>query len=899
MSWHTEIRSRLLHLLLRRKEDRDLAEELKYHIELETEHNMSKGLPEPEARRRAQRDFGSVPRHTDDARDERGASSIDSWLKDTSFAVRSLMRQAGFTTLVLLTLAFGIGATTTLFAVTKGVLLEPLPYGRTETLAQIWSSWTGFPQTWLSYDEYEAWKTEIPAIEDIAIFYNSSANLTEGDEPERLRTASVVAHTFKTLGIAPLLGREFTEDEDRPGGGNVAILSYDLWQRRFSGDVSLIGKTIQLNGIATTVVGVMPPGFRMPLDFAANGTTQVYFPMATTPENEGAIPGPEMQQNGGSHGFYGIVRLAQSVTVEMANAQLENFVAGLKRDGVYNPARNFRAFVVGMESQVTGGVRNAILILFGATTVVLLIACANVAGLLLVRGERRRRELAIRVALGAQGTRLARLLFVESGLLALSGAVLGAAFAFIGVAAVRRSAPATFPRMAEVTIEPVVLLFSLAVAMLAAMLTGLLPALQATKVAPGDELKEGSRGATSGAGRLRWRQTLVSAEVALAVLLVVGAGLMVRSVGNLLAIDPGFRPDGVLAMRISTPSAWYPDSTRVVAFWDGLQRDVAAIPEVKSAGAVLLLPLATEMGDWGLAVEGYTPPPHTGTPADWQVVTPGYFETMGLRLVSGRFLDERDDMEGALSMVVNRKFVELYVKDREPLGTRVRIGGNSPDSLRYTIVGVVDDVRHNALTREVKAQFYASLAQFAKAPGNTRRTMSLVVRTDGDPMALVAPVRAAVRRADARLPVSEVRALEEVVKSSIAAPRFAMEMLGVFGVIALVLAAIGVFGVVSQVVALRQHEFGIRAALGASPSQLVGLSVKTGFRQVIAGLVVGIVAALVATRLLGALLHGVKPTDPLTFGIVVFVTGAVALLASVAPARRAAKAHPNVVLRTD
>lgn len=898
MAWYDELLSGARALFLRRWSDRELAEEIRHHLELETELNIRQGLTQHDAGRRARRDFGSVARYSDDVRDERGAGAVDGLLRDTAFAARSLRRQFGFTSLVVLTLAFGIGATTTLFAVVKGVLLAPLPYARTEGLAQLWSSWTGFEKTWLSYDEYEAWKTEIPAIDDVGLFTDGAATLTDGDESERVRSANVGANVFAVLGAGPLLGRGFTDEEDRLNGAQAAILSHEMWQRRYGGDPAVVGRAIQVSGQGVPVVGIMPPGFRLPLDFGTGAATQIYFPIATDAASEGAIPGPSFQSGGGSHGFYGVARLSRGSTVETVNSQLADYVARLKSEKVYNPELNFRAFAVGMDDQITGGVRAAILVLFGATSVVLLIACANVAGLLLVRGERRRRELAIRVALGAQGTRLTRLLFAESALLAVLGASLGSALAWAGIGLVRRTAPASFPRIAEMSIEPTLLFFSLAVASLAALLTGILPALQASRVAPADELKEGSRGATAGTSRLRWRQALVSTEVALAVLLVVGAGLMIRSVTNLLAIDPGFNPNGVLTMRLSTPATWYPDSNRVVAFWDDLQQKVSEIPEVQSAGAVLLLPLATEMGDWGLRVEGYAPPPNQGTPADWQVVTPGYFKALGLRLVDGRVFDARDDLSSPLSLIINRRFAELYLKGREPIGARVWIGG-SPDSLPYTIVGMVDDVRHNALTREVKAQFYAPLAHFARAPGSTRRSMSLVVRTTGDPRALIGPVRSAIRTADPRLPVSEIRTLDEVVRASIAAPRFAMELLGVFGVIALTLAAIGVFGVVSQVVALRQHEFGIRAALGARPAQLVGLSLRTGVRQVIAGIVVGVVASLAATRLLGRLLEGVTPTDPMTFGAVVLVTAAVALVASALPARRAAKAHPGVVLRSD
>jgi predicted permease len=414
-------------------------------------------------------------------------------------------------------------------------------------------------------------------------------------------------------------------------------------------------------------------------------------------------------------------------------------------------------------------------------------------------------------------------------------------------------------------------------------------------MAPATELKEGGRAATSGSSRLRWRQMLVAAEVALAVVLVAGAGLMIRSVRNLFAIDTGFQPAGVLTMRISTPSTWYVDSLRVEGFYGELQRRVASIPGVEAVGAARILPLAAEMGDWGLRVEGYTPPPGQGTPGDWQVVTPGYFEAMGLRRVTGRFFTAGDGMNAPMAMIINRRFADSYLAGRTPLGARVRIGGSS-DAPWYTVVGVVDDVRHNALVGEVKPQFYAPLGQFARSPGNTSRSMSLVVRTRDDPGALVGPVRAAIRTIDPRLPVSEIRTMDEIVAESIAGPRFAMELLGIFGVLALTLSAIGIFGIVSQVVASRMHEFGIRAALGASPRALVTLSLRAGVRQALVGLAIGVAVALVLARTIASLLHGVAPTDPGTFVAVVAVTGAVAVAASVWPARRAARIDPATVL---
>jgi predicted permease len=895
MAWYHEIRAGIQALLRRRRDEAELAEELRMHLEMEARFNMRQGLSAEEARARAERSFGSMERYKDDVRDERGSRSFDEMRLDLRFAWRSLMRRRAFTSLVVLTLALGIGATTTLFGVVKAVLLAPLPFGRPAGIVEIWSAWKDFPQTWLSYDEFEAWGSQIKSFADVALFTDGSLILSDGDASERVRYGQVGWNTFRVLDVAPLLGRAFTPEEDRPNGPRVISLGYDLWQRRFGGDPAILGKSIQVNGRATTVIGVMPSGFQLPLDFGGDGRTEAWMPLATDAASEGAVPGPEFSKGGGNHGYFAVGRLAPGATVDGANRELTAFVANLVQTGTYPAEMQFRAFALSIDDQIMGRIRPALLVLFGAVGFVLLIACANVAGLLLVRGEARRRELAVRVALGAGRRRLTRLLLLESAVLAVLGGAAGVGFASLGIWLVRRTAPAGLPRIAEARLDPVLLMFALGIAAVCALLCGVLPALQAGHVAPVNELKEGGRSATAGAGRLRWRQSLVSAEVALAVILVIGAGLMIRSVAALFAIDAGIDPKGVLAMRLSTPSSWYQDSVQVATFWDELQRRVTALPQVKGVGAVRQLPLASEMGDWGLDVEGYTPPPNEGTPGDWQVVTPGYFEAMGVRLISGRRFDARDGMNAPLALVVNRRFAEKYFAGRTALGGRVRIGG-SPDSVKYTIVGIVENVRHNALTREVKPQFYATMAQFARAPGNTTRSMHLVIRTTGDPRTLIAPVQGIIRQMDTRLPISEVRTMEEVVGTSIAEPRFAMELLGLFGALALVLSAIGVFGIVSQVVASRSHEFGIRAALGATPGELARLSLGAGLAQTAVGLSLGVVLALALTRALGQLLHGVTPTDPLTFAAVVVVTGIVALVASVAPARRAARTQPQVVL---
>jgi predicted permease len=675
----------------------------------------------------------------------------------------------------------------------------------------------------------------------------------------------------------------------------VVVLGHALWQRRFGGDPGVVGRAVQVNGRAATVVGVMPAGFRLPVDYGTDGPTQAWFPLATDAEQNGAAPGPAFSPGGGNHGYYGVARLAPGATVLQADAQMAALIRRVTADGSFDAPPQFRPFALPVEELVTGRVRPVVLVTFAAVGLILLIACANVAALLLVRGEQRRRELAVRVALGVGAPRLVRLLAAESLVLAGAGGVLGVLLAGAGAWAVRHTAPAGLARVADTRVDGGVLLFALGAAGVSAVLAGLLPAFQGARVAPALTLREGGRAATAGATRLRWQRALVSAEVALAVVLAAAAGLMVRSVTNLFATDAGFRADGVLTMQLSTPSPWYPDSVRVAAFWDELQRRVAATPGVDAVGAARQLPLAGEMGDWGLRVEGYAAPKGEGTPGDWQVVTPGYFEALGMRPRAGRVFDARDGMHAPLAMVVNQRFVAKYLAGRDPLGVRVRVG-RAPDSLAYAIVGVVDDVRHNALTAEVKPQFYATVAQFARAPGNTMRGMTLVVHTAGDAAALAPAVRAVVRGLDPRLPISEVRTMRDVVGASIAEQRFAMALLSVFGGLALVLSAVGVFGVVSQVMAARTYEFGVRAALGALPRHLVGLGLRAGARQAAVGLVAGLTLALALTRALRALLHGVSPTDPATFAVVVAVTGLVAVAASAWPARRAARADPASVL---
>lgn len=816
--------------------------------------------------------------------DFRGGGGMGALIQDLSFALRALRKAPGFSVVAVLTLALGIGAATAIFSVANGVLFAPLPYGDPDRVVTVWASWNNFPdKTWVAIGEYQAWVQDSRSFEDLALYQTGSASFTDPENPERVGLAAVTPNTFSVLGVSPVLGRVFTWEEAQ-GDAPVALLGHEVWQRRFSGDRSLVGRTVEINGTNQTVVGILPRGFVLPVDYGSSSVSEVYQPLFVDRD----APDP-VRTNGGSHGSYVVGRLAPGVTVDAARADLVRQADAWVADGARRASMEFVPKVFAAKDDIVGGARRTILVLLGAVAFVLLIACGNVANLLLSRSEARTREIAVRAALGAGRYRLVRQLLTESMVLALLGGGLGLVVAALGMRGLLAVDPAAVPRADGVRMNGTVLSFTLGASVLTALLFGLVPALRISRGRMGRALSDGSRGAGSAARSNRTQGLLVAAQMAMAVLLLTGSGLMIRTFVSLLSVDPGFRAERVLTLRITAPTAAYPDAPAVVAFFDELLRRIREVPEVRAAGAARLLPLASQMGDAGVSVDGYVRGPNESTQGEWQWVTPGYLEIMNIPLVEGRLFDERDGIDGEEAIIINQSLARRYFGDRSPLGAQITTFGEPA-----TVVGVVGDVRHNGVTAQARERFYRPQAQVPAA----QRSMTLTIQARaGDPAALIGPVRRILAELDPRMPISEVRTLDQVLSAAVAQPRFAMLLLAVFSAVALALAAVGIYGVLAYGVSQRTPEIGIRMALGADRSRVVGMVVRQGMVMALAGVALGVLAALGLTRFMQGMLFGVTPQDPLTFAAVPLVFAVVALVACMIPARRAARIHPAVSLR--
>jgi putative ABC transport system permease protein len=811
---------------------------------------------------------------------------LETLRQDLTSGMRGLRRAPGFAAAAIVTLALGIGATATIFTVVNAVLLSPLPYAEPERRVALWNRWTGFDKTWLSQLEVVDYRRLTRTLESIAAWETGQTNLTGGGEPVRIGYARVTPNTFAVLGARPLAGRTFAEGEDREGFDRVAVISHGLWQSYFGGEAGAVGRTLQLDGLTRTIVGIMPPRFRLPTDFGEDVAepTQLWVPLYLDPATT----------NRGNHGMYGAAVLSRGATAAHASAELRAIAAAWTREGLYPPQQEFRTFAVPLEEEVRGAIRPVLMLLSAAVACLLLIACANVANLLLARAEGRQREIAVRVAIGAGPWRIVRQLLTESLVLALFGTAAGVVVAFAAAQAIQAFDPASLPKVGAMDLDPLVLAFTGAVGIGTTVLFGLAPVLRASRVRVTDALRDGSVTATAGGSRLRLRAMLVIAETALAVVLVTGAGLMIRSVYALQRVDLGFDPHSVLTMRIALPEASYEKPEQVTATYERLLERVRTLPGIRHAGLMRSLPLGTTIGDWGLTVEGYTPSRAGDNPkGDWQVVSSGALEALGERLVRGRMLTASDAKGAPEVALINETMARTYWPAQDPIGRRIRQGG--PERPWITIVGIVGDVRHNGLEVAIKEKFYRPHAQFLFPV----RNMHLVVKSQDGPMALAAAIRAEVRAIDPALPVANVRTMEEVVATAMSQPRLAQWVLVLFGVMALLLAAIGLYGVLSYLVSERRHEIGIRLAIGAQPRGVRAIVLRQGLVLAVTGVAVGTAASLALATLVEGLLHGVAPQDPLTFVSVPLVLIAVALLASWIPAWRATRVSPLLALKSE
>jgi putative ABC transport system permease protein len=819
---------------------------------------------------------------------------MDHLLHDVRHALRTLAARPGFAAVAVLTLGLGIGATTAIFSVVRGVLLRPLPYADPDRVVQIWNPWSNelgnmrgrSPMSPFDIAEMRAGVTGLAGV--AAHAPPAGANLTGSDRPERVLLARASASLFPVLGTGAWIGRTFDATEDRPGSDDVVVLSYGLWQRRFGGEPDVLQSVIRLDGTAHRVIGVMPPSFRMPLDYLSGETTDVWKPLGLDP----AVLDRDMQW------LHAVARLGEGASVAGVNAELATLTQSWIEQG-FKIADLPSYYAVPLTEELLGGVRRALLVLFGAVAFVLLIACVNVANLLLARSDTRRAELALRAALGATRPRIVMQLLTESVVLALLGGAAGLLFAWIGVQLLVALEPASIPRVGDIGIDPMVLGFTAVVAVATSLIFGFVPALRASRPDLVGELRTSTRSMTGGPRASGFRGALAGAEVALCVVLLIGAGLMIRTFSELSRIDLGFRPAGVLTFSVSLPPSDYAEPEARVRFHAALADRLAALSNVHSAGAARALPLAARLAGGSIQVEGADPPrPGEGRPnARWQVVTPDYFATLGYTLLGGRLLEAGDRAAAAPVVVVNETMAEMFWPDGAAVGRRVR--NASSDVPWFTVVGVVRDVRHAGVTDRPSPTMYFPLEQVPLTRIFTPTTMSFVVRTASDPRAVAGAVREEVRALDAGVPVANLRVMDDMVADALAQPRFTTLLLVIFAAVALLLALIGIYGLLSYAVSQRRREIGIRLALGAPVASVLSQVVANGMLLTALGLAAGLVAAVFLTRLLEGLLYGVQPLDVTTFLIVPVAFLLVAFIATWIPARRARAVDPMLVLRQE
>ena len=810
---------------------------------------------------------------------------------DLRFAVRNLVKSPVFALVTILTLALGIGANAAMFSVVNGVVLRPLGYPEPERLVRVVSQFPtmGFDTFWVSPPEFFELKERSGSFQALGAYTLSAANLSGVDRPHRVVSVGTSPDLFTALRVQPLLGRTFTPEEDLPNAAPTVVLSYATWRNLFGGDPSIVGRAVDKDGAKTTVIGVMPEGFDV---FDAGA--EAFEPIGMNPADR--------TNRRGNHLLHLIGRLREGVTIDAARAELETLVRSWRDvvpKGHVPSYPNHRLLLNPLREDLVGGARTALLVLQGAVGFVLLIACANLANLLLARAESRHREFAIRTALGAGRGRLLRQFLTEAVLLSVLGGVVGLALATVGVRALLAAYPGSIPRAAEIGTDPQVLLFTLVVAVLTGFVFGLAPVLHLNPATVALAIKEGGQRSTGGA-RNHTRRMLVIAEVALAVMLVIGAGLMLRSFWNLMQVDAGFRRDQLVTFGINLPQAAYPKPEARVQFFTRLLERLRGTAGVQSVAALAGLPPKRQVDANDTDIDGYTAPADGQGPFEnvdyYQAVTVGSLEALGVPVVEGRSFDPTDEAGGPV-VLINQTMARTFWKDKSPIGGRVRPGG--PNTPWMTIVGVVRDVKQGGLDAKTGTELFFNLEQLPRVAGFSYFQMNVVMRTSLPVASISSQVQQAVASMDPSLPVINLQTMDDVFIDSTARPRFLAQLLGGFALLALILAAVGTYGILSYLVTERRREIGIRMALGANRGSVLGMVMGQGMLLAIAGVIIGVLGALGVNRVMTTLLFGVEPTDPVTIAAVVGAIGGVALLACYVPARRATLVDPMLVLRNE
>lgn len=806
--------------------------------------------------------------------------------QDLKYGIRTLSKSPGFTAASIVCLALGIGATTAIFSIVNAVLLRPLPFAHADRLVRVYSEFPTFKKFWISAPEFLELKRDSTSWESFEVWVNGGANLTGGTEPIRVTASFISGGLLPSLGVTPILGRLPTPQDDSPTAPATAELSYGLWQRAFGGDRGILGREVLLNGRKSVVIGVMPNGFQFPPGEA--DPAEVWTLLQVDP----ASPGGRS-----SHFLSVIATLKPGVTIHQARDQmkqlLDHWEAGRSPNRhILNP-KNHPVVMYPFQDEVVGGVRLAMLMLLGAVAFVLLIACVNVANLLLARAEARQREIAIRKAMGAAIGRLARQFVTEAVVLSLAGAVLGLILAYGGLRIITHTNAASIPRSNEISIDPTVLFFTLGVSFLTGIAFGLAPLAQIIGGNVHDTLKAAAARNTASVAANQFRRMLVVSELALALILLIGTGLMIRAFWKLQEVHPGYKSDHLLTMRLALAPANYPNPTRVGQFWNDLQQRAAGIPGVESATVMTGLPPSRQLQANDTQIEGWVQ--RDGGPIQnmdyWQSTGPRFFETMGIRLIEGRYFDDRDGENAPLVAIVNQSTARAYWPNQSALGHRVKPGFQGD---WRTVVGVVEDVKNGGLDKPIGTELFMPLKQTL----NFRQNVGyLVIRSKGEPEKMISPARALVRDLDPALPVGQVRTMDQVLSSAQARPRFLTLLLSGFSTVALILAAVGIYGVVSYSVAQRTSEFGIRMAMGASQRDVLGMVLGQGLILGAIGVIVGAAGAMLLTWKMRELLFGISSFDPLTFIVMAVMLTLVTLAACWIPARRATRVDPMVALR--